>query len=58
MQEAFGLPEAERKSRIRALQLRWHPDKHSGLLQELAGEVTKMINEAVTDLERGQGRKN
>ncbi len=44
--EATACEEGERRQRIRALQLRWHPDKNP-VLRELATEVTKMINEAV-----------
>ncbi|KAF6258082.1 hypothetical protein COO60DRAFT_1701528 [Scenedesmus sp. NREL 46B-D3] len=46
-------PEAERKRRIRQLQLRWHPDKNP-VLKEFATEVTKVINEAVAALEGQQ----
>jgi len=38
-------PEARRK-RIKALRLKWHPDKHQ-VLRGLAEEVTKLINEAI-----------
>lgn len=48
--EAKRCDPAECKKRIRALQLRWHPDKAAAdvpALRELAGEVTKMLNEAL-----------
>lgn len=44
--EAASMPEEERKKKIRALRLKWHPDKHD-VLKEMASEVTKIINEAV-----------
>lgn len=50
---AAAEPEAERKRRIRQLQLRWHPDKNP-VLREFATEVTKIINEAVAQLENTQ----
>lgn len=40
------LPLEERRSKIRALRLKWHPDKHE-VLKDVAEEVTKVINEAV-----------
>lgn len=53
VQDAMRCDDAERKKRLRALQLRWHPDKNP-VLREVATEVTKMINEAVTQLEGGR----
>ena len=44
------LPEAERRRKLNALRLKWHPDKHD-VLKEMAEEVTKMINEAVEQQE-------
>lgn len=32
-----------------------HPDKHQSFLQELAGEITKMINESVAEEEKKLG---
>ena len=46
MKDACALPEAERRKKINALRLKWHPDKHE-VLGEMAEEVTKLINEAV-----------
>ena len=46
VREAAALPEAERRKKLNALRLKWHPDKHE-VLREMATEVTKMINEAV-----------
>eukprot|EP00877_Chromochloris_zofingiensis_P013852 jgi/Chrzof1/8720/Cz03g21250.t1 len=47
VKEAGRCDDAEKKKRIRQLQLRWHPDKNP-VLKEFATEVTKLINEAVT----------
>ncbi|GLC39936.1 hypothetical protein PLESTM_000968800 [Pleodorina starrii] len=52
--EAAQCGEEERRKRIRQLQLRWHPDKNP-VLTEFATEVTKMINEAVAEMERAGG---
>ncbi|KAG2494179.1 hypothetical protein HYH03_007537 [Edaphochlamys debaryana] len=52
--EAAACGEEERKKRVRALQLRWHPDKNP-VLTEFATEVTKIINEAVAAMEAGVG---
>jgi hypothetical protein len=49
--EAAKLPADERAKKLRALRLKWHPDKHD-VLKELAEEVTKLINECVTQLDR------
>ncbi|GIL61014.1 hypothetical protein Vafri_15436 [Volvox africanus] len=49
--EAAKCGEEERRKRIRQLQLRWHPDKNP-VLTEFATEVTKIINEAVAEMER------
>lgn len=48
VQEAMAHHEEERKKRIRALQLRWHPDKNP-VLRDIATEVTKIINETVAE---------
>mmetsp|Transcript_26821 Transcript_26821/g.69534 ORF Transcript_26821/g.69534 Transcript_26821/m.69534 type:complete len:401 (-) Transcript_26821:48-1250(-) len=50
VKETAGLSAGERKKQIRQLQLRWHPDKNP-VLRELAGEVSKLINEAAASLE-------
>ncbi|GFR53262.1 hypothetical protein Agub_g16044 [Astrephomene gubernaculifera] len=52
--EAAQCGEEERRKRVRQLQLRWHPDKNP-VLTEFATEVTKMINEAVAEMERAAG---
>ncbi|GIL90549.1 hypothetical protein Vretimale_17499 [Volvox reticuliferus] len=52
--EAAKCSEEERRKRIRQLQLRWHPDKNP-VLTEFATEVTKIINEAVAEMERAGG---
>ena len=49
VKEAAALPAEERRKKIRALRLKWHPDKHE-VLKEMAGEVSKMINECVSRL--------
>ena len=46
VKEASALPASERRRKLNALRLKWHPDKHA-VLGEMAAEVTKMINEAV-----------
>jgi len=50
--EAGRCEPEERKKRIRALQLRWHPDKAGGFLTSLSGEITKMINEAAASFDK------
>lgn len=47
--DAAKLPSAERRKKIRALRLKWHPDKHE-TLKELAEEVTKLINVCVDEI--------
>ena len=46
VKEASALPASERRRKLNALRLKWHPDKHE-VLGEMAEEVTKLINEAV-----------
>jgi hypothetical protein len=48
--ETLELPEEERKSRVRSLRVRWHPDKNP-ILREFATEVTKIINESLKNVE-------
>jgi len=48
--ETLNLQEEERKSRVRSLRMRWHPDKNP-ILREFATEVTKIINESVKNVE-------
>jgi hypothetical protein len=48
--ETLDLQEEERKSRVRSLRVRWHPDKNP-ILREFATEVTKIINESVKNVE-------
>ena len=45
--EIKGLEEEERKKQIKALRLRWHPDKNP-ILTEFATEVSKILNAAVS----------
>ena len=45
-----GIPEAERSSKLANLRKRWHPDKNP-VLKELAGEVTKLLNDEVAKCE-------
>lgn len=47
LEEIKDLPEDERKKQIKALRLRWHPDKNP-VLTEFATEVSKIINGAVS----------
>ncbi|PNW69894.1 hypothetical protein CHLRE_17g697200v5 [Chlamydomonas reinhardtii] len=49
--EAAACGEEERRKRVRQLQLRWHPDKNP-VLTEFATEVSKIINEAVAEMEQ------
>ena len=49
LKDAQALGEKERKSRVRALQLRFHPDKNP-VLKEMATEVTKIINTCAAEL--------
>lgn len=49
VKEAAALPGPERRKKLRALKLKWHPDKHEHL-KEMAEEVTKMINQIVHEL--------
>ena len=50
VKEVQGLPEDERKKQVKALRLRWHPDKNP-ILKEFATEVSKVLNAAVTAME-------
>ena len=47
--EIQGLEEEDRKKQIKALRLRWHPDKNP-ILTEFATEVSKILNAAVLPL--------
>lgn len=38
VRDASQLPEAQRKKKLNALRLKWHPDKHE-ILREIAEEV-------------------
>ena len=49
LKDAQALGEKERKSRVRALQLRFHPDKNP-VLKEMATEVTKIINTCAAEM--------
>lgn len=60
--EIQGLEEEDRKKQIKALRLRWHPDKNP-ILTEFATEVSKILNAAVAKMEesiaehvQGQGQ--
>jgi len=48
--EIKGLPEEDRRKQIKALRLRWHPDKNP-ILTEFATEVSKVLNAAVAAME-------
>ena len=43
VEEAYQLPAAERKKKVRDLRMRWHPDKNP-MLRSLADEISKIIN--------------
>ena len=47
VRDAESFPEAQRRQRLVLLRLRWHPDKNSAVLPELAEVVTKAINAAI-----------
>jgi len=49
--ESAALGEEERKAKIKAMRLRWHPDKNP-VLKEFATEVSKVLNEAVAAMEQ------
>lgn len=53
VKEAAELPDEERKKKLRALRLKWHPDKHD-VLKDMATEVTKMINEAIEEADKAR----
>lgn len=55
VREAAACDPEERRKRIRALQLRWHPDKNPAPLRELSTEVTKIINHALEEVEGTSG---
>ena len=44
--ETEAMEEGQRKQRLAALRLRWHPDRNP-VLQELATEVSKTLNAAI-----------
>ncbi|KAI8466302.1 MAG: hypothetical protein J3K34DRAFT_524672 [Monoraphidium minutum] len=52
VRDAAACEPQERRRRVRALQLRWHPDKNPAPLRELATEVTKIINHALEQAEQ------
>ncbi|XP_019617871.1 PREDICTED: sacsin-like [Branchiostoma belcheri] len=56
LEEAWKLPEAERKKVVRRLYLQWHPDKNPDNV-ELATEVTKHILAEISRLEKGLPRR-
>ena len=49
LKDAQALGEKERKSRVRALQLRFHPDNNP-VLKEMATEVTKIISTCAAEM--------
>lgn len=55
--EAATCGDEERRKRVRQLQLRWHPDKNP-VLTEFATEVTKIINEAVEQVDAQGGPRH
>ena len=50
VKEAAQLPADERRRKLKALRLKWHPDKHD-VLKEVAEEVTKVINACIEEME-------
>lgn len=54
LREARSLPHDQRRRRLRAMRLQWHPDKHTAL-KELASEITKLINEAIESEQSAAG---
>ena len=51
MHAAEWLPKETRRVRLRALRLRWHPDKHD-VLRSLANSVTQVLNAEITELQQ------
>ncbi|KAJ1113871.1 hypothetical protein NDU88_002112 [Pleurodeles waltl] len=51
MEQAWRLPESERKKIIRRLYLKWHPDKNADNL-EIANEVFKHLQNEINRLEK------
>ena len=49
VKEAASLPADERRKKLKALRLKWHPDKHE-VLREMAEEVTKIINKCIEEM--------
>ena len=43
VRDASQLPEADRRKKLNALRLKWHPDKHE-MLREMAEEVRTSTN--------------
>ncbi|CAH1252536.1 SACS [Branchiostoma lanceolatum] len=56
LEEAWKLPEKERKKVVRRLYLQWHPDKNPDNV-EMATEVCKHIQAEIGRLEKGLPRK-
>ncbi|XP_078655957.1 sacsin-like [Branchiostoma floridae x Branchiostoma belcheri] len=56
LEEAWKLPENERKKVVRRLYLQWHPDKNPDNV-ELATEVCKHIQAEISRLEKGLPRR-
>ncbi|XP_078588971.1 sacsin-like [Branchiostoma floridae x Branchiostoma japonicum] len=57
LEEAWKLPEKERKKVLRRLYLQWHPDKNPDNV-EMATEVMKHIQAEISRLEKGLPRKS
>jgi len=51
VRSAEWLPREARRVRLRALRLRWHPDKHD-VLRGLATTVTQVLNAEVTEMQK------
>ncbi|XP_066271266.1 sacsin-like [Branchiostoma lanceolatum] len=57
LEEAWKLPEKERKKVVRRLYLQWHPDKNPDNV-EMATEVCKHLQAEICRLEKGLPRKS
>ncbi|XP_035698973.1 sacsin-like [Branchiostoma floridae] len=57
LEEAWKLPEKERKKVVRRLYLQWHPDKNPDNV-EMSTEVCKHIQAEISRLEKGLPRKS
>jgi len=54
IEDAYQLPAAERKKKLKDLRMRWHPDKNP-MLRSLADEITKIINAEIERCKKKYG---